>query len=196
MNPLDEVMEWYNFNINQQNFFMEILKNSHKMQDNRVFNAILMNYDLSLLEKEERKNKMSNLKKELDDLTIVSLWAVFEAFLNDSIKQKTDKITKEITDPISNKIAIYAFKEADRWIKNNVLDFFKTKNTEENENSNINFDSFIVGDVKDIYTYRNWVAHGKSGEKPAVKNLIPSIVYKRLTNFLQESKLIENILEK
>jgi len=185
MNPLDEVIEWYNFNINQQEFFMEIVKNSHKIDNNIVANAILKKYKLSSQKKDDIKIIIDNSKKELDNLTIVSLWAVFEAFLNDNLKKQTDKITLGIVDPISNEIINYALKGVDRWLKDEVLELFKI----------IISNSYIVGNVKDIYKYRNWISHGKSGEKPPVSNLTPFMAYQRLTVFLTEAKLIEENID-
>lgn len=179
MNPLDEVIDWYEFNINQQKFFMEIVKNSHKIMTNTVANAIIAKYNLSSSKKDEIKKEVDKSKIELADLTIVSLWAVFEAFLNDKIKEKTDQITNIISDTLSNQIANYAFNESDRWVKDNVLDLYKS----------IISDPDIVGDVKEVYKYRNWVAHGKARRKPF--NLDPFVAYQKLTKFLIEAELIE-----
>lgn len=109
-NPLDKVIDWYKFNIEQQKFFMEIVKNSHKIQTNVSANAILTKYDLSSLKKEEIKVKVEAFKEELNDLTIVSLWSVFEAFLNDKLNEQSENIKNSITNPIMKEIVSYSLK--------------------------------------------------------------------------------------
>lgn len=181
MNPLDEVIDWYKSNLSQQKFFMEIVKNSHKMIDNITVNAILMKYELSSSKKDEIKTQVDKIKNELNDLTIVSLWSIFEAFLNDELKKQADNITKNIADPILKNISFYSLKESEKWLKDDVLDLYK-----------VSVDSQLVGDVKEIYNYRNWVAHGKTRNKPF--NLEPFIAYQKLTEFLLEAKLIKETL--
>ncbi len=45
----------------------------------------------------------------------------------------------------------------------------------------------VIGNVKQAYQYRNWVAHGKRAIRSLV--LTPQDVYDRLTIFLNESRI-------
>jgi len=61
-----------------------------------------------------------------------------------------------------------------------LLDLYKSK-----------VDSDLIGEVKTIYKYRNWVAHGKRYIKPAeVSGLDPYLAFEVLTEFLKEADLI------
>jgi hypothetical protein len=48
-------------------------------------------------------------------------------------------------------------------------------------------DPQLVGDVKQVQQYRNWVAHGRTGRMPP--NIIPKMAYERLKDFLDQLKL-------
>ena len=92
-------------------------------------------------------------QRELTDLTILSLFATFEQLLLDHFESSTNALLNGETEPLKRRIL-----EGQNQLKRpretpikTVLDYYKAV-----------VDPDLVGQVKQIYQYRNWVAHGLS----------------------------------
>lgn len=72
----------------------------------------------------------------------------------------------------SKSVLKYALKNSDRWHFKDILDIFKSILSNE-----------LVGSVKQVYDYRNWVAHGKK-ETTSITKIDPEVAYDRLNEFL------------
>jgi hypothetical protein len=48
-------------------------------------------------------------------------------------------------------------------------------------------DDNLRGQIKEIYTYRNWVAHGKNSQRTPVRQSFPKQVYMTLSRFIQQA---------
>ena len=112
-------------------------------------------------------------QRELTDLTILSLFATFEQLLLDHFESSTNALLNGETEPLKRRIL-----EGQNQLKRpretpikTVLDYYKAV-----------VDPDLVGQVKQIYQYRNWVAHGKRGPSPP--NITPVHAYSRLKAFL------------
>jgi hypothetical protein len=113
-------------------------------------------------------------QRELADLAILSYFATFEQLLLDHFESSTSALVKGETEPLKRRILegqsqLRKSRETPITI---VLDYYKAV-----------VDSDLVGQVKQVYKYRNWVAHGKRG--PAPINVTPSDAYSRLQCFLE-----------
>jgi hypothetical protein len=51
----------------------------------------------------------------------------------------------------------------------------------------------LIGQVKQIIGYRNWVAHGRATSDPPDGNVTPQAAFNRLSEFLRLAGIIESI---
>lgn len=136
MNPLNDIMDRY-----------RMAKVNHKMvvrlleKDPSLFppDSPYLSKPLSSVKKELEKTL-----NEIEDLTVISLFFLFEKIILDHLVNKANNIKTQYTDALSNKIINYGLKEPDRWKLQDVLDLYK-----------INVASDLVGHVKQILQYRN-----------------------------------------
>ncbi len=169
MNPLEPVKKWYEVvNGNQRLIKMFLKKHPGLFPIESV---------LSSKTSDEARDILDKAKIELDDLTIVSLYSIFESKILSQISSIISTIATGPSTEFVKSIAKYTAKNSERWLINDILDLYKSK---------VNPD--LVGNVKQIYNYRNWVAHGKKTGKPLA--LDPITVYERLFDFLDQAGLI------
>ena len=163
-------MEWYEFALDNDKTLRTLLKHLPTT-------PFPTESQLSTLPPAASRAKLDGLRKNLDDMAVVALYATFEAILlEDLSKQCDDEITMSVT-PLVEKVKTYAFKEADHWRIKDILDMYKAVVPEQ-----------VVGDVKQVCDYRNWVAHGRKADKPTYVR--PNTAYRRLTMFLSVTNII------
>jgi len=51
-------------------------------------------------------------------------------------------------------------------------------------------DGNLRGEVKEIYAYRNWVAHGKNSRRTPAQQLYPRQVFRTLSLFIQQAATV------
>lgn len=115
------------------------------------------------------------VQKEHSDLFVLALWAVFERFLRDYLLEKGQVLEQQVVpDTLGKGIYQHYQKEVEFWKPDEILEFIKNLITEQNNNID------LIGHAKQIYTYRNWVAHGKkAGRMPS--HITPATAYETLT---------------
>lgn len=169
MNPLDDVLEWYQFIKDSQDVSLRLIKlhSESVPKDSRFAGKTLA----------EARTLLEQASAEVDDLVIISLAAVFEQKILDHLIDVANmmRISQQGVFPL--EVLKYGLDKLERWYFPDVLDFFKTL---------VHVD--IIGQAKQIYQYRNYVAHGKKGIKPASTDLIKA--YERLTKFLEQAGLL------
>ncbi|RMD04330.1 hypothetical protein D9O40_02465 [Clostridium autoethanogenum] len=164
MNKLQEIMEWYKLTIESQRVTLKILNFAPEVVP---LDSSLAEYTLS-----QAKRILLKAENELNDLTVLSLVSVFEQSLLDHLKDLSKEAIEKEEKTLSKSVLKYALKNSDRWHFRDVLDIFKSVlNTE------------LVGSVKQVYDYRNWVAHGKK-ETTSITKIDPELAYNRLNEFL------------
>jgi hypothetical protein len=138
----------------------------------------LHNRTLFLTElKDNINSQMDFASDELEDIMILALFASFERELRISIQSQVasnlsteSNILLKIRETIDDGI--------EHWAVNDIIDLFKGEVTEE-----------VLGTTKQIYEYRNWVAHGKNKDKlPSKKNTDVRITYQTLISFIDQVK--------
>lgn len=112
-------------------------------------------------------------QRELADLAILAYFAAFEQQLLDHFESITITLVQSESDPFKKRIL-----EGQNQLRRPretpliaILDYYKAIVKPD-----------LVGQVKQIYQYRNWVAHGKKGPIPI--NVTPATAYERLQAFL------------
>ena len=169
MNPLNQALDWYN-----------ILKSNHKIVVN------LLEKDPSSLPPDSPylteplssvKEQLKRALEEMEDLTVVSLFFLFEKIILSHLEETANYLKAQNMEPFLNQVVKYGLKTPDRWKIEEILDLYK-----------VNIDPNLVGQVKQIFKYRNWIAHGRRGAKPL--SIDHRLTYFRLTLFLEQARLI------
>ncbi len=119
--------------------------------------------------------KMNFVEDEIEDIIILSLFASFERELRISIQTIFENNFTKISNT-HKKICSIAIKDIERWPVNDMVDLLDDI-----------VDVNLRGRVKQIYEYRNWVAHGKNINKvPSIKT-DPRTVYTVLSDFINQA---------
>ena len=120
-------------------------------------------------------SKIDDAEKELDDIMILALFASFERELRTSIQKSLDSNTTK-ANPTVEKLLILTEDSIERWTVKDMIDALSDI-VDENTRSQ----------TKQIYEYRNWVAHGKNKDKLPSIRTDPSTVETVLTAFMIQS---------
>jgi hypothetical protein len=107
---------------------------------------------------------------DLDDLCVLLLFSVFEAIVRDRVLADVEAELPAFRH-VAIKRAVEEMKEAiEQGSFYKVLEPYKVS------------DANLIEEVNQVRRYRNWVAHGRRTQQPAVVN--PSTAYDRLQRFL------------
>jgi hypothetical protein len=110
------------------------------------------------------------------DLSIISFVSIFERIILDNLLTVASNCKAREQDAFSRATVEYALRDPERWHFNDILDLYKAFVPAD-----------LVGEIKQIYQYRNWVAHGKKPPKPY--SIDPKSAYQRLMKFLNEANI-------
>ncbi|MFZ4617854.1 MAG: hypothetical protein ACOYM2_16855 [Rectinemataceae bacterium] len=156
----------------------EYIKDSMKVAKRTI------NRDLSILQRRtlfigEDKGKvltrLAEVESELDDIMVLSLFAAFERELRLFIQDILD-------GNLSKKNSTVAFlggltrESIERWTVADMIDAMKDV-----------VDESTRGKAKQIYEYRNWVAHGKNKSKLPSIRTDPKTVQALLLSFMNSA---------
>lgn len=139
---LDKVMEWYEVSLECQMIM-------HKLINKRP-EIIPLDSTLATKELKETLDLLTKSIEELNDLTIVSLVSIFEQTLLAHIREFIHHQMNP-TNQMNNQVTNYVIQQAERGKFTEIMDLYKSV-----------VDQQVIGMVKQVYTYRNWVAHGKN----------------------------------
>ena len=140
--------------------------------------------DLRLLSKtkfigmseEQAGNWISKSRNNSDDYIILSLWAAFERIMIGYLQKQGKKILDDPPSDFNKKVYDKIESEIEYWRINDILDIFKDL-----------IDSNLIGNVKQIKAYRDWIAH-RNIKKGAPPNVLPQTAYKVLSEIIVELK--------
>ncbi len=126
---------------------------------------------------------LEEAKRENDDLIVLALWAAFERFLRQYLQAKGE-VLKDYVKPAALGEQLYEHysREVEYWSPEDILDDLKKSLFTSPEQKN------RLGIAKQIYEYRNWVAHGKHPQKLPSTQLTPKPAYEILNG------IVENLL--
>lgn len=171
-NPLDSVKHWYDLTYSSYKTVLHASSISGKGVQGFPEDSVLISFTNTELHQEMNKSN-----QDLDEMAVVLFWAVFEQNVLDHIGGLLSDIKETPTD-FERIIIDFAKNQAERGRFREILDLFKP---------NI-VSAEVVGDVKQIYNFRNWVAHGKRKARPT--SVDPITAYQRLTDFLMQANII------
>ena len=160
---LNRVMEWYEIALDSQKVMKKLIKKNPEI--------IPLDSVLAAKEVKETDKLLQRSIGELNDLTIVSLVSIFEQVLIGNLKMVIQN-QFDRDDDFSNKLSLFTIQQVERGRFTEIIDLYKPL-----------VGSDLAGTVKQVYIYRNWVAHGKKTDKtPPI--IDPVSAYDRLSEFL------------
>jgi hypothetical protein len=120
----------------------------------------------------------ANLKlaeNELNALVALDLFAVFERELRDAAQ---NAVTSHIPtpNPVFIRLAELTAGSVERWNITDIMDTLQGI-----------VDANIRGQVKQLYSYQNWIAHGKNPQKMPSVIMSPKDIFYTLTEFINQA---------
>jgi hypothetical protein len=165
---LDDAWQWYK-SVRRLARTMERMGEKH--WDNLPWDSSLgRDNQLIQLTSAEVLNDSQSALDNLDDLCVLLLFSVFEAIIRERILAEVEAELPPLRH-VAIKRALDELKES---IEHG--SFFKVLEPYKDLDAN------LIEQVNQVRRYRNWVAHGRRSEQPAVVN--PTTAYDRLKRFL------------
>ncbi|MDR3170352.1 MAG: hypothetical protein LBU17_01850 [Treponema sp.] len=115
---------------------------------------------------------------EFNDVMVLALFAAFERELKISV-QNVLNTNLNPQNSMVFRLAELTSDSIERWTMTDLLSTLR----------NI-VDSNILGQVKQIYEYRNWVAYGKNQHKSPAINASPRFTFNLLTRFITQASAV------
>lgn len=109
--------------------------------------------------------------RELDDYTVLALFSTFEGWLREDFERRCQEL-RSGKEEFGMRVIERGELELKKGRLEGLLDVYKAFVCAD-----------VVGRVKQVQEYRNWVAHGR-GEPPPPANIWPGAAHARLTGFI------------
>ncbi len=169
MNPLDEYMDAFAT-------AKDAIKVARRTLDGRK--NPLGNTGLEGMSAQQAQDALREAEEQLEKLVTFALFATFERELRDHLSCTVGTIGEVPTVPgeLASKLKLYLEAAADRWRIDQVIELFGPP-----------VSSSDVSNVKNIRTYRHYVAHGM--QPPT--SLLPEKAYAQLSAFLKSAGLLQ-----
>lgn len=172
MNPLRETLDWY----------LETVDSYGAAEALTVSGIAYEPYKTKSTN--EIRGNLIEAWRVLDDLAVVALTAVFEAYVLQEVKKLIESNTR--VNPaqdmfFASLITYTANRSTERArFKDEIIKLFRSKVPKD-----------IIDEVRRIIEYRHWIAHGRAWARPK-KQAEPVFTFKVLTEFLKDDGLIAN----
>jgi len=151
---------------------LKVVQRSIAKKDRRL----LSKTQFFTISEEQAGGWISKSRRDSDDYIILSLWAVFERIMIGYLQEQGKKILDNPPSDFNKKFYDKIESKIEYWRIDDILDIFTGP-----------IDSQLIGRVKQIKTYRDWIAH-RNMRKGAPSNIIPQRAYKILSEMLVELK--------
>jgi hypothetical protein len=126
--------------------------------------------------KDDALDKMVKAENELDDIMVLSIFASFERELRASI-QDVVVANMSVINKTVERINLATVDSIERWTVTDIIDILKDVVPDE-----------LRGRAKQIYEYRNWVAHGRNKNHLPSSRTDPKTAYAVLSDFIDMAK--------
>ncbi len=172
LNPLPII--WQAYDMAQNSF--TITRRAIKTTEPRARLRLLQRTRVEAQTIIEAERTIQESKDEVTALFVISLWATFERFLRDYLQYK-GKVLRQYIIPadLGDEIYLHFHKEVEFWRPEEILEFLKR--------SLLKSHPHLAGEAKNVYNYRNWLAHGKSPQKK-VSPVDPASAYSTLEEII------------
>ena len=169
-NPLTPV--WDAYNTSQDAF--RITKKAINHPDKVI---LLKKTQLRLQSISDAKTRIIQSNEITEDLLVLSLWSTYERFVRIYLQQKGAKLQTIQPTVLAHPIYAYFCDEVEFWKPNQILDLLKK--------TLFTTQPYLIGQAKQILTYRDWVAHGKNQDKQPPSNITAPFAYKILNDIVE-----------
>jgi hypothetical protein len=137
---------------------------------------LLSKTQLITMSEEQAGDWISKSRSDSSDYIILSLWAVFERIMIGYLQEQGKKILDDPPSGFNKKVYDKIESEIEYWRIGDILDIFKGA-----------IDSHLIGNVKQIKAYRDWIAHHNI-KKGAPENFPPHAAYEILSEVITQLK--------
>lgn len=165
MSQPDETIAWYRVIKTNQQLAAKVVRDYTE--------AVPQSSPFFGLSEAEATQLLEKSAAEVDDLTVLALVSFFEQLILDHIRGLSEKIKAEQSVSTTKAFTDYAFKDIERWRFLELLKLFEA-----------DIDRSLLDSVRNLYKYRNWVAHGKRQQKSFVTD--PVKTHEALSAFLNK----------
>lgn len=117
--------------------------------------------------------------QEIEDLFVVNLWASFERTLRDYFQAKGESLKTALPAGLGAELYLHFENEVEYWKPEDMLEILKKSLFAESPDN-----QRLAGHARQIYHYRNWVAHGRNPNKPPSAMVAPNAAYTTLNTLL------------
>jgi hypothetical protein len=124
------------------------------------------------VESRDLREGAQTILSDLDDLAVLLMFSVFEAIVRDRVSADVTRSLPEQLHPAVDHAIDELKKDIETGSFGRVTEAFKS------------VDPDLVEKVNQVRRYRNWVAHGRRDQQPALVK--PEAAYERLTEFLAQ----------
>ena len=167
MNPFEEIV------LRNQLFLesLSVIRECLEREDD-----LLMETIFSELQKKQSMRLLKEMEATQELLSVFEIVAQFESIVSQYIDQViTSSMASD--DSFTNHLKNDLKENAERWRFDDKLDLFRDV-----------IEPTLLGDIKNLYKFRNWIAHGKRFKKPASFTLLQA--KERLEKFLLGASII------
>ena len=126
---------------------------------------------------EEANTVLQDAAKQAADLAILALFATFERFVIEHLQTANRLLAEGYPQQYSAKLAEKFGSEVEYWRFGEILDLFKGE-----------VEADLVGQVKQIKQYRDWIAH-QNPNKPTPTQATPETAFDVLTRMIEQIRL-------
>jgi hypothetical protein len=123
---------------------------------------------------EEANTALEDAAKQAADLAILALFATFERFVIEHLQTANRLLAAGYPQQYANKLAEKFESEVEYWRFSEILNLFKGE-----------VDSDLIGQVKQIKQYRDWIAH-QNPSKPTPTQAAPETAFDVLTRMIEQ----------
>ncbi|GAA0189631.1 hypothetical protein [Cupriavidus pauculus] len=127
---------------------------------------------------EEAEAALELASQQASDLAVLALFATFERYVIEHLQAANERLAAGHPAEYSRKLAEKFKAEVEYWRFDDILDLFKPE-----------VDTDLIGQVKQIKRYRDWIAHRNSG-RPVPTQATPATAYEVLSKLIDEIRKI------
>lgn len=167
---LSRFVELYQVGANTQKYALQELETQP---------ALSLRIGLVGQSEDEIRNHLRDAQEKMADFAVLSLWVLFERAIIEYLQKKSthlgDHDPKDLCLTLSQSVS----SDLERWRIDDVLDIFKSV-----------LDSNLIGKIKQIKRYRDWVAH-RNPRKAQPAKTTPEEAFRYLNAFLKELEQVD-----
>ncbi len=123
---------------------------------------------------DEAEKRLQESRREMDGFVIVLLWAQFERFLIEFVQTKVRMLSEEAPTAFATNLHAKVDSDIEYWKVADLLELFKGT-----------LDTTLIGTMKQIKEYRDWVVHRNPRRPPSAKT-DPGTAYRALSQVVTQ----------